>query len=276
MRQRKPTNLHLTLERYQAPLVYNPADAKGTWIRTFMPKAHALYLDLGCGKGTFLSEVARRHPDVLFVGVDHSEVCIARAAQKAVEQNLGNVRLMCADAYQLEEFFGEGELDLIYLNFNSPFPKKKYAEKRLTHLTHLKRYRHLLSANGMVDMRTDNLLYWKFSLVELEIAGYNIVAETDDLHRDAALFGVTLASEYDTRTTEQGARVHYLQAKPGPEPAAYIQTDKLGLAEYLPEDIENFHEIPYGMEDTVTNIRNRRANARKKAQACADNSSKQI
>ena len=266
MRQRKPTNLHVTLERYHEPIVDSPATVKGSWIRTFMPDARALYLDLGCGKGIFLAEIAQKHPDVLFVGIDHSDVCVARAAQKVVEQELRNVRLICADAADLENIFGEDELDLIYLNFNSPFPKKKHAEKRLTHLAHLARYRRMLRRGGVIEMRTDNVLYWEFSLVELDIAGYEILAQSDDLHRDAVLLDATLASEYDTRTTERGARVRWLRALPGPEPATCVQTDKLGLAEYLPQDIENFHEIPYGMEDTVANIRSRRANARARAE----------
>lgn len=264
MRQRKPTNLHTTLERYHAPIVDNPAAARGDWIARFMPAARALYLDLGCGKGTFLAAAARENPHILFVGIDCSEVCIARAAQKAEEQHLANVRLFCADAAQLEEFFASGELDVIYLNFNSPFPKKKYAEKRLTHLAHLQRYRRVLASDGYLDMRTDNCLYWQFSLTELDIAGYEIFQRTDDLHACAAQYGAILASEYDERTTARGARVHALRAKPGPEPTAYQQTEKLGLVDYLPEDIENFHEIPYGMEDTVTNMCNRRANTRKR------------
>ena len=118
MRQRKPTNLHVTLERYHEPIVDSPATVKGSWMRTLMPDARGLYLDLGCGKGIFLAEIAQKHPNVLFVGIDHSDVCVARTAQKVVEQELRNVRLICADAADLENIFGEGELDLIYLNFN--------------------------------------------------------------------------------------------------------------------------------------------------------------
>ncbi len=266
MRQRKPTNLHLTLERYHAPIVDEPAVLSGRWVQTFMPHAPALYLDLGCGKGSFLAETAHKHPDVLFVGVDNSPVCVARAAQKVVEKGLENVRLIIADADNLEDYFASGELDLIYLNFNSPFPKKKHAEKRLTHLNHLVRYRRLLNRGGRIDLRTDNVLYWRFSLVELDIAGYEILTHSDDLHRDARQFDAVLASEYDALTTTRGARVRYLQAQPGPARESYQQTTKLGLADYLPEDIENFDEIPYGMEDTVTNMRNRKINAQARQQ----------
>ena len=264
MRQRKPANIDATFELFHAPIVDDAHTVKGAWKRTFMPKASALHLDLGCGKGDFIVAAAQKWPQVLFVGIDNSKVCIARTAQKVVEQNVRNVRLICADAAEIDTFFEPGEISQIYLNFNSPFPKKKHAEKRLTHLHYLEKYRALLGSAGLLEMRTDNIAYWKFSLVELEIAGFSITEKTDDLHQDAALFNAVIAGEYDARTTKRGAHVHFLRAVPAQKPQTYIQTDKLGLCEYLPHDIENFEEIPYGMEDTVANMRNRRANERRR------------
>ena len=258
-RQRKPTNLHLTLQRFAAPIVEDPQLHCGSW-RDLMPGAREVRLDLGCGKGSFIAEAAAAEPDVLFVGVDLSETCVARSAQKVCEAGLKNVRLIIDDASSIDRFFGEGELDRIYLNFNSPFPKKKYAAKRLTYLDHLLRYRLLLKEDGMLDLRTDNVLYWEFSLGQLEIANYNIVQRTDDLHADAAAFNTVLSSEYDTRTVARGAHVRCLHAGPGPALEHYQQTTKLGLTEYLPEDLSTFDEVPYGMEDTFTNMRNRKAN----------------
>ena len=264
MRQRKPANIDATFELFHAPIVDDACALKGEWRCAFMPKASALHLDLGCGKGDFIVAAAQKWPQVLFVGIDNSKVCIARTAQKVAEQNVQNVRLICADAAEIENFFEPGEISQIYLNFNSPFPKKKHAEKRLTHLHYLEKYRALLGSNGLLEMRTDNIAYWKFSLVELEIAGFSLTEKTDDLHQDAALFNAVIAGEYDARTTKRGAHVHFLRAVPAQKPQTYIQTDKLGLCEYLPHDIENFDEIPYGMEDTVTNMRNRRANERRR------------
>ena len=263
MRQRKPANIGKDLRTYAAPLVDNPCDYQGTWRQAFMPDATEVRLDLGCGKGSFIAEAAAAEPDVLFVGVDLSETCVARSAQKVCEAGLKNVRLIIADASSIDRFFGEGELDRIYLNFNSPFPKKKYAAKRLTYLDHLLRYRLLLKEDGMLDLRTDNVLYWEFSLGQLEIANYNIVQRTDDLHADAAAFNTVLSSEYDTRTVARGAHVRCLHAVPGPALEHYQQTTKLGLTEYLPEDLSTFDEVPYGMEDTLTNMRNRKANEAK-------------
>lgn len=267
MRQRKPTNLHLTLERYHAPIVDDPAAYQGRWRQEFLPNAREVRLDLGCGKGTFIAAAAAAEPDVLFVGLDFSDTCIARAAQKVVEGELPNVRLICADAALISQFFAPQELTRIYLNFNSPFPKRKYAQRRLSHLDHLLRYRTLVGEEGLVEFRTDNLLYAEFSLVQMEIAGYTILRRTDDLHACAEDLGVIVASEYDQRTTARGAKVLWLQAHPGPERDSYQQTDKLGLVDYIPEDVEHFDAVPYGMEDTFANMRNRRANAARKSAA---------
>ena len=132
-RQRKPTNLHLTLQRFAAPIVEDPQLHCGSW-RDLMPGAREVRLDLGCGKGSFLKESALLEPDVLFVGMDYSPTCIARCAEKAVQSDLPNVRLIMADADQVTDLFAPGELDRIYLNFNAPFPKKKHARLRLSHV----------------------------------------------------------------------------------------------------------------------------------------------
>ncbi|MDO4502460.1 MAG: methyltransferase domain-containing protein [Coriobacteriia bacterium] len=267
-RQRKPTNLHLTLERFAAPIVNDPQAHRGTWRQDFMPQAREVRLDLGCGKGSFLEESAQREPDVLFVGIDYSDTCIARCAEKAVTCDLPNVRLVIADADQVAEFFAPLELDRVYLNFNSPFPKKKQAHLRLSHVERLMGYRDLVGQNGLVELRTDNILYWRWSLEQLRIAGYQVLRQTEDLAAepdwDTDLPPV-LTSEYFNRTTERGAHVYALLSHPGPAPATWEQTAPLGLCEYLPEDLDDLDHIPYGMESTVENMRNRLAREQRRA-----------
>lgn len=304
MRARKPTNLDKTLERFAAPIVHDPAVHQGRWAELFCctqpgnvavaqledasgpapsaaaqpedasgpaPSAAAqppreIRLDLGCGKGEFLTAAALAEPDVLFIGLDNNETCIARSAQKTVEGGIPNIRLICADAFDIPQFFSPGELARIYLNFNSPFPKKKYARLRLAHAEHLLAYRPLVGEDGMVDFRTDNLCYWRWSLTQFELAGYTIDRQTDDLYAEARTI---IASEYDKRTTARGATVFALQAHPGPAPDPLPdtanQTASMSLVDYLPDDLEELEHIPYGMEDTITNMRGRKANAEARA-----------
>lgn len=276
-RPRKPHNLHLTLQRFAAPIVSNPEDHRGTWRQDFMPHAREVRLDLGCGKGSFLQESALREPDVLFIGIDYSDTCIARCAEKAVTNNLPNVRLVIADAGQVGAFFAPQELDRIYLNFNSPFPKKKQAGLRLSHVERLMGYRPLVGEEGLVELRTDNVLYWLFSLEQLRIAGYRILRQTNNLagETDWHLGGpAVLTSEYFCRTTERGATAYALLANPAAAPEHWEQTAPLGLVEYLPEDLDSLEHVPYGMEDTVLNMRNRAARAQRRAAHAARMASK--
>lgn len=268
-RQRKPTNLHLTLQRFAAPIVEDPQQHRGSW-RALMPQAREIRLDLGCGKGSFLQESALREPDVLFVGVDYSSTCIARCAEKVVTAALPNVRLIIADADQVTDLFAPGELDRIYLNFNAPFPKKKHARLRLSHVERLMGYRTLLRSTGLLELRTDNILYWRFSLEQLSIAGYRVLRQTQDLAAEPTWDDdqtPVLTSEYFDRTTQRGAHVYALLAQPGPAPDHWEQTAPLGLCEYLPDNLDELDHIPYGMESTVENIRNRQANQQRRRAA---------
>jgi tRNA (guanine-N7-)-methyltransferase len=298
VRQRRPASLEKLLAQYADAIDAHPEDLRGAWARTYLPEAREVHLDLGCGKGGFCVEQARRHPDVLYVGIDNSEVCAMSAARRVMEAGVANVRIVCGEADDLERMFAPGELSRIYLNFNSPFPKRKYAEKRLTHIDRLAAYRRLIGPDGLVFLATDHMPYWRFSLDELHAAGYRILALTEDLHGvessavDAVGEGVEVpgdaeaseapavsgapasrvappfpsGSEYDRNLASKGAVVYALWAQPGEAPAHVEQTAKLSLVEYLPDDLETLERIPYGMEDTVFNMRNQRRNAAKRAQ----------
>ncbi|MDO5334837.1 MAG: tRNA (guanosine(46)-N7)-methyltransferase TrmB [Coriobacteriia bacterium] len=263
-RARKPNNLDDQLKRWSAAIVEDPTSHKGRWKKDFFPEATEVRLDLGCGKGAFLAKSALANPDVLYVGLDISSVCIARCAQKAVEEQIPNMIVSRVDASDLLDVFEPGELALIHLNFNAPFPPKKMAARRLTHIDHLVRYRKLVGEDGVIELRTDNMPYWKWTLEELRIAGYHIDWQTEDLHEAVSRHLVPepfVRSEYDEKLVEKGAVVYALKAHPGCTPARMEQTKRLGLVDYLPEDLDELTHIPYGMEDTITNMRNRKRNA---------------
>lgn len=266
-RQRKPTNLWKTLERYQDAIVAEPEACKGKWAETFLLGAREVRLDLGCGKGAFLAKAAAANPDVLFVGIDVSDTCVAHAAEKAVEQGLPNVQTVIADADRIAEFFAPGELSCIYLNFNSPFPKAKHAWRRLAYADRLMTYRELVGPEGTVDLRTDNSVYWAYALTQFRIAGYEILGQTEDLHNHPFPGYELHRSEYDEKLVAKGAQVYALRARPGKAPSEAPSQEGIAqsLVDYLPEDLESLDHIPYGMEDTVENFLNRKRNAEKKA-----------
>lgn len=253
------------LERYRDAIEVRPRDWAGRWRAACWPLEvgeagpagfDRLVLDLGCGKGGYAAELARREPMTLVVGVDSEPICIAYAAQKAVEGDLDNLVLVPALGSQVAEVFAPGEVDRIVLNFPTPFPKKRDAWQRLTILDQLMLYRRVLALGGSVVLKTDSQPLFDFSLTQFALAGYELTWQTTDARRDRPDDPM---SWYEERLSEKGATVYGLEATPGPIPARVEQMAELSLACYLPQDLTGLAYVPHGMEGTVTNLRNWRA-----------------
>lgn len=256
MRSRKLKMVAKHIDEYAAAIEHEPAACAGAWAARHLPGAREVRLDLGCGKGSFTLRSAAAEPDVLFVGMDCEEGCIAMAAKRALAENLPNAVFAIGDADDLATYFAPGELGLIYLNFSTPFTPAKQAKKRLTYAGRLMAYRDLLAPGGAVRFKTDSQPLFDFSRTQFELAGYATQWETRDLH---AFNPNEVQSDYEELLTAKGASIHALLAVPGPRPASLEQTAPLGLASYLPEDLDSLTYVPYGMESTVENLKNRRA-----------------
>jgi tRNA (guanine-N7-)-methyltransferase len=251
------------LEKYAESIELRPASLAGRWAEACQPLGsdiafREVRLDLGCGKGHFTVESARREPDVLFIGIDGEPICIAYAAQKAEESGLDNVIFSPGVADKVTTYFAEGELSRIYLNFPTPFPRKKDAAGRLTHLDNLLRYRKVLADGGSVLLKTDSYPLWGFSKTQFELAGYRVDWESTDARRDRPDDPM---SWYEERLSAQGATVFATLATPAREPVRNAdgtvgQAASLSLVDYLPEDLSTMDYVPHGMQGTVTNLRN--------------------
>lgn len=229
-----------------------------------LPRYREVRLDLGCGKGVSTVEMARREPDVLFVGVDYEPLCLAYAAQHACESGLPNVVFVPGKGSDVPQLFGPGELAGIYLNFPTPFPRAKKAKERLVYLDRLMDYRQVLARGAAVLLKTDSQPLRDFTLTQLSLAGYRVLWSTDDCR---ALRPDDPVSGYEARLTAQGATVYAVCATPGPAPAHVEQTAKLSLVDFLPDDLVHMGYVPHGMERTVTNIRNLEAKGRSRDEA---------
>lgn len=265
---RLPKNFVLEerLERYADSIEASPERWAGQWAEACHPLDAArdrtsfdeVRLDMGCGKGAFTVEAAAAEKSVLFVGIDFEPICIAYAAQKAEESGLDNVLFSPGVADKVTTYFAEGEVSRIYLNFPTPFPRKKEAAQRLTHLDNLMRYREILAPGATVLLKTDSYPLWGFSRTQFELAGYDIVWESDDARAERPDDPV---SWYEERLSAQGATVYAIEATPAREPrraadGTIEQTASLSLIDYLPEDLSTMTYVPHGMQGTVTNLRN--------------------
>ena len=221
-------------------------------------------LDLGCGKGAFVCEAATREPNVLFVAMDAEPLCVAYAAQHVTENSLANVVVVPGKGSLVPRTFGTGELSCIYLNFPTPYPRKKDASKRLVILERLLEYRVALATGGTVRLRTDSQPLRDFALTQFALAGYNVVWSSDDERRDHPH---EPTSEYEQRLAAQGAKVLSVWATPGEAPANPKQTASLSLVDYFPDDLFENGYVPHGMGGAVINLRNRNRNRQAATQA---------
>ena len=204
MRMRKRNNLEPRMEACGAIWLRNAKELRGNW-RSLMPQAREIRLEVGCGKGKFTVETAAAEPDVLLIAVERVQEAMLLGMEKALEMGLQNVYFLSLDAAELEEYFADGELDLIYLNFCDPWPRKKNAKRRLTYRTFLRKYQRILKIGGEIHFKTDNAGLFEWSLGEFEACGLEIRALTRDLHRDGP---VGIMTGYEEKFYELGTPIN--------------------------------------------------------------------
>ncbi|AEB06708.1 tRNA (guanine-N(7)-)-methyltransferase [Coriobacterium glomerans PW2] len=268
---RVPKNFVLEerLERFGDLIEQRPEKLIGRWAKACWPIGDKIctgafdrvHLDLGCGKGAGIVELARRSRETLFIGMDTEPICIAYAAQHATESGLRNIVIVPRGAESIDALFAPGELSRIELNFPTPHPKRRHAHLRLTNVDHLISYRRSLGPNGLIALRTDSLPLRDYSLLQLDCAGYELVWISDDAASERSDFART---EYESRLIERGAPVYGICARPGRaarseriEAARRLEQSLVG---YLPSDLSSLGYVPLGMEATVRNLLGERRN----------------
>lgn len=262
MHARLPKNFVLEerLERYAGVIELEPRRYAGLWKNACHPlDASArgferLHVDLGCGKGAYVVQAAANNPNTLYVALDGEPICIAYTAQHVVEAGLCNVVVIPALGSQVSQIFSAGEVDAITVNFPTPFPRKKEADKRLVILERLMDYRQVLASGAALLFKTDSYPLWRFAQTQFELAGYDVRWCSSDAQAQRPN---DIRTEYEQRLSAQGAQVYAIEATPGPMPADVCQTASLSLVDYLPSDLDSLSYVPHGMQGTVTNLRNR-------------------
>ena len=173
--------------------------------------ARELYVELGTGKGDFITQIAERNPQINFIGLEVEATVILSAARKIREKNLSNVRLIVFDINNIAEIFSEHEVDRLYINFCDPWPKKRHAKRRLTHARFLEMYRKILKPRGEICFKTDNRALFDFSLEQFALAGCEVRDVTNDLHADEP--PENIRTEYENRFSAEGVPINFCVAR---------------------------------------------------------------
>ena len=170
-----------------------------------------LYVEVGTGKGDFITQIAERNPQIDFVGMEVEATVVLAAARKVREKNLSNVRLLVCDVNRIAEIFSEHAVDRLYINFCDPWPKKRHAKRRLTHANFLALYRKILAPDGEIFFKTDNRGLFDFSLEQFASAGMIVRDVTNDLH--ASEPADNIRTEYETKFSSQGVPINFCTAR---------------------------------------------------------------
>ena len=184
-------------------------DMQGRWNERF-GRERPLHVELGTGKGRFISEMAALLPELNFIGLEAQYDILYYAARKVREKEVGNVRLLVFDINHIETLFAEGEVARFYINFCDPWPKNRHDKRRLTHRGFLEKYRKLLAPGGQLFFKTDNEKLFEFSLNEMAAAGLTLGNITFDLHNSGMADNVM--TEYEQKFSSLGLRIFRCEA----------------------------------------------------------------
>ena len=209
MRMRKKKNCAARIERCGDIRITDPENHKGNWNEVF-GNDNPIHVEIGCGKGSFIVGMAKLHPDVNFIAIEKVEDVIVMAMEKAIANEVGNVRFMDLDAERIEDFFEKGEIERIYLNFSDPWKKSKQAKRRLTHKNFLDRYKKVLNSGDYIWFKTDNQKLFEFSLNSFCDEGFKLRNITLDLHNSG--FEGNVVTEYEQRFMDLGQPIYRLEA----------------------------------------------------------------
>ncbi len=188
--------------------VSEPEKQKGNWQNVF-GNSRPIHIEIGMGKGRFIMDMAKAHPDINYIGIEKYSSVLLRAIQKMEQQEaLPNVRFVRMDAETITEVFAEEEVERIYLNFSDPWPKDRHAKRRLPSGEFLARYDKILTKEGQLEFKTDNKDLFLFALDELEDAGWRAEKVTHDLHRDEEMMRGNIMTEYEDKFSSLGNPIY--------------------------------------------------------------------
>lgn len=190
-------------------VIHDPERFRGRFCSDLFGNGNELHIEIGTGKGQFITELAKLHPDINYIGIEKYSSVLLRALQKTEKQDVppANLRFIRMDAETITDVFAENEVSRIYLNFSDPWPKDRHAKRRLTSYTFLKRYEQILTPEGIVEMKTDNTGLFDFSLEQAPAAGWQVRSQTYDLHHDPAMNAGNIMTEYEERFSAAGNRI---------------------------------------------------------------------
>jgi len=189
-------------------VIKNTEECKGNF-KVLFNNDNPLHIEIGMGKGDFIIGMAKKHPNINFIGIEKFDSVIVRAIEK-IEEDIPNLKLIRMDATNIENIFYK-EVDTIYLNFSDPWPKNRHEDRRLTSTLFLRRYDNLFKGDKNIIMKTDNRKLFEFSIISFTNYNYKIEEISLDLYNDDIKNNVQ--TEYEKKFHDKGFPIYKIVVK---------------------------------------------------------------
>ena len=212
MRLRKVKNAkeRLAVDNNQY-FISEPEQNKGNWNKVFN-NDNPIHIEIGCGKGQFISTLAKQNPDINYIAIEKFDSVLLRCLEKVIDSELNNLKLCVMDAAMISNYFAESEVKRIYLNFSDPWPKKHHAKRRLTSPLFLEQYKKIIDTKGEIFFKTDNRGLFEYSLESISNNGYSISNISLDLHKDLEKYPDNITTEFEDKWSKLGP-IYRLEAR---------------------------------------------------------------
>ncbi len=207
VRKRKGAEEHLANNQHY--VILNPEDAKGRWHDVF-GNDRPIHIEVGSGKGGFITGMALKNPDINYIGIDIQLSVLSYALDKVLASEVPNVKLLRVDGSSLTNYFEDGEVDMMYLNFSDPWPKTKHEKRRLTYKDFLDTYKRILPEHGEIHFKTDNRGLFEYSLASFSQYGMTLRQIWLDLH--ASNYEGNVMTEYEEKFSNKGQVIYRVEA----------------------------------------------------------------
>jgi tRNA (guanine-N7-)-methyltransferase len=195
-----------------ANVIQGEYDIKGKWSEKHFGNANPIIAELGCGRGDYTIELAKRYPSINFIGIDIKGARLWRGAKNALENNLVNVAFLRTAIRKLEQYFAPDEIAEIWLTFPDPYPKRWHMPQRLTTPGFLNLYRNMLKPGGAIHLKTDDPGLFEFSIETARANGWQIQEIIEDLYGGPAGSELLyIQTKYERQHLAAGKKIHYVR-----------------------------------------------------------------
>lgn len=191
-------------------VIIRPTEKKGRWKEEFK-NDNEIHLELGCGRGKFVTELALKNPDKNYIAVDLKDEVLIYVLKKLEENDISNVRIVPLNISFIGDLFEENEISRIYINFCNPWPKDRHKKRRLTHTRFLTEYKKFIKPNTEIWFKTDDRELFDESQEYFKESGFTLEYLTYDLHNSD--FSENIMTEYESKFTSLGMKTMFLIGK---------------------------------------------------------------